>query len=286
MTNAIEVSNLTKQFAEFTLDHVSFQLPRGYIMGLIGMNGAGKTTTIKLLMNMLAKQSGEISILGNRLEAHELEIKQRVAVVFDDTFFVDSWQVKDVEPAISSFYTKWNSAIYHAYLDQFHLSLQKKIKELSRGMRMKLMLAVALSHEAELLILDEPTSGLDPVARDELMDVLMQYVEDERNSILFSTHILSDLEKIADYLTILWDGKVFYSGEKEALKERYCVVKGDLKELSDDLKQHAIGIKTYTTGFDALLEVSQMGYVREGMIVEEVELDDILIYINQAKEAG
>lgn len=282
---AIDVNNLSKRFEEFSLQEINFQLPKGYIMGLIGMNGSGKTTTIKLLLSMLDRDGGDISILGMDTKQHSLEIKQKVAVVFDDTFFVDSWLVKDVEPALSSFYKAWDHCAYQAYLNRFNLSPKKKIKALSRGMRMKLMLAVALSHGAELLILDEPTSGLDPVARDELMDVLMQYVEDEQHSILFSTHITSDLEKIADYLTVLQDGKVFFTGEKEAMKEAYCVVKGGREDLTDGLLEKAIGIKTFATGFEAMIETKDMMVVEPSMVCEDLQLDDILVYLNHQKEA-
>ena len=284
MEQAIRVEQLTKHFKEFTLDHVSFSLPKGYIMGLIGKNGSGKTTTIQLLLRMLAKDDGHISILGKQVEAQEQAIKQEIAVVFDDVFFVESWKVRDVESAIAPFYPLWDSTLYHQYVSQFQLSLDKSIQDLSRGMKMKLMLAVALSRKAKLLILDEPTSGLDPVARDELMDILLRYVEDAEHSVLFSTHITTDLDKIADYLTVLQNGKVFYSGEKDALKEQYCIVKGDPSEVSVYLKSHLIGYRSYSTGFEAMLKVSDMALLTSNMVCEELSLDDILIFLNQSQE--
>lgn len=279
--NSIEVENLGKKLNTFTLDDVSFTLPSGFIMGLVGQNGAGKTTTIRLLMDMIKRDKGEINILGKNLDHNLLDIKQDVAVVFDDTFFVGNWKISDVESAISSFYKNWDSSIYNEFLDSFKISKKKKVKELSRGMKMKLMLSVALSHKAKLLILDEPTSGLDPVARDELLDILLKYIGDEKNSILFSTHITTDLEKIADYITILNNGKVFFTGSKEELIEQYCIVKGALNDLTEDFKANVINIKKYSSGFSALLNVKNIRFLTANMITEKVSIDDILIYINK-----
>lgn len=277
--NILEIKNLTKKFDSFKLDNVSFQLPTGYIMGLVGKNGAGKTTTIKLILELLEKDQGVIQVFGQDIIQH-YDLKQDIAVVFDEVFFVEDWKISDVEAAISPFYTNWNSDIFHQYLTQFHLPIQQKVKELSRGMKMKLMLAVALSHQARLLILDEPTSGLDPVARDELLDILLHYIEDEQNSVLFSTHITSDLDKIADFLTILDNGKVFYTGYKDELFEKYCLVKGGRDDLNPDIEKYLIGIQKNSIGFTALLDVKNMKYMNTHIVVEEATIDDILIHIN------
>lgn len=277
--NILEIKNLTKKFDSFKLDNVSFQLPTGYIMGLVGKNGAGKTTTIKLILELLEKDQGVIQVFGQDIIQH-YDLKQDIAVVFDEVFFVEDWKISDVEAAISPFYTNWNSNVFHQYLTQFHLPIQQKVKELSRGMKMKLMLAVALSHQARLLILDEPTSGLDPVARDELLDILLHYIEDEQNSVLFSTHITSDLDKIADFLTILDNGKVFYTGYKDELFEKYCLVKGGRDDLNPDIEKYLIGIQKNSIGFTALLDVKNMKYMNTHMVVEEATIDDILIHIN------
>lgn len=277
--NILEIKNLTKKFDSFKLDNVSFQLPTGYIMGLVGKNGTGKTTTIKLILELLEKDQGVIQVFGQDIIQH-YDLKQDIAVVFDEVFFVEDWKISDVEAAISPFYTNWNSNVFHQYLTQFHLPIQQKVKELSRGMKMKLMLAVALSHQARLLILDEPTSGLDPVARDELLDILLHYIEDEQNSVLFSTHITSDLDKIADFLTILDNGKVFYTGYKDELFEKYCLVKGGRDDLNPDIEKYLIGIQKNSIGFTALLDVKNMKYMNTHIVVEEATIDDILIHIN------
>jgi ABC-2 type transport system ATP-binding protein len=221
MVNAIEIQGLRKEYRDFSLHDISFALPLGHIMGFVGQNGAGKTTTIRLILNMTARQGGSIQILGLDNILDEQKIKQDIAVVFDDTFFAESWKVSEVEKAIQGFYAKWNSALYHQYVKEFNLPIDKRVNELSRGMKMKLMLAVAMSHEAKLLILDEPTSGIDPVARDELLDILRAYVADGQKSIFFSTHITTDLQKIADYISIIHNGGLVYTGTEKGLSEAF-----------------------------------------------------------------
>jgi ABC-2 type transport system ATP-binding protein len=221
MTNAIEIKGLRKEYRDFSLNDISFTLPLGHIMGFVGQNGAGKTTTIRLILNMTARNDGSIHILGLDNILDEQKIKQDIAVVFDDTFFAESWKVSEVEKAIQGFYSKWNSALYHHHSNDFNLPEDKRVNELSRGMKMKLMLAVAMSHEAKLLILDEPTSGIDPVARDELLEILSAYVADGQKSIFFSTHITTDLEKIADYISIIDRGSLAYTGTKKGLFEQF-----------------------------------------------------------------
>jgi ABC-2 type transport system ATP-binding protein len=215
--DALDVKGLSKEYQDFSLTDVSFTLPLGHIMGFVGQNGAGKTTTIRLILNMTPRLAGSIKIFGLDTIEDEQKIKQDVAVVFDDTFFADSWKVSDVEKAIRGFYIKWDSTLYHNYVKEFNLPIDKRVRELSRGMKMKLMLAVAMSHEAKLLILDEPTSGIDPVARDELLDILRAYVADGQKSIFFSTHITTDLQKIADYISIIHNGSLVYTGTEKGL---------------------------------------------------------------------
>ncbi len=221
MSNVIEVKNLCKNYKDFSLNNLSFSFPMGSIMGLVGQNGAGKTTTIRLILNMAKRDSGEINIFGLDNLTNEQRIKQDIAAVFDELFFVDTWKVCEVERAISGFYNKWDSKLYGEYLAKFKLPVNKKVKDLSRGMKVKLMLAAALSYEAELLILDEPTSGLDPVARNELLEIFQAYVSNGQRSILFSTHITSDLEKVADYITLIDNGNIIYTGTKDDLWKQF-----------------------------------------------------------------
>ena len=278
--NALEIHSLKKTFTDFGLDDISFSLPTGFIMGLVGKNGAGKTTTIKLILNLLQKESGLIKVFGNDI-SNRYDFKQDIAVVFDDLLFVEDWKIDDVEKAISPFYDKWNTAKFQSNIERFHLNRNKKIRDFSKGMKLKLSLAVALSHQAKHLILDEPTSGLDPVARDELLDILLEYIENENNSILFSTHITSDLDKIADYLTIMNNGKIFYTGLKDELFEKYCIAKGGIEDLTPDLEKRLIGIQKGNTGFSALLDVQDIKYISNRIVTENATVDEILIHIDK-----
>lgn len=285
MNNAIEIQKLCKSYKDFSLNSISFSLPIGHIMGFVGQNGAGKTTTIRLILNMINRDGGEIRMFGLDNVQEEQNIKQDIAVVFDDIYFVDSWKVREVEGAIKGFYTKWSNKRFNEYLSSFHLPMEKKVKELSRGMKMKLMLAVALSHEAELLILDEPTSGLDPVARDELLGILGKYIADGRKSVLFSTHITSDLEKIADYITLIDHGTIFYSGTKHDLLESFRIVRGGSHDLTGSLKKKIIGLTINNAGFAGLLPTSEIKYLAPEIVSETPSIDEILVSISKEGEA-
>lgn len=280
MNNAIEVRNLRKEYQDFILKDISFSLPTGYIMGFVGQNGAGKTTTIRLMLNMADREGGEIKLLGMDNLRDEQRIKQDVAVVLDEIYFVNNWTVREVEQALKPFYVNWNSALFSQYAKQFRLPLDKKVKDLSRGMRLKLMLAVAMSHEARLLILDEPTSGLDPVARDELLQILSDYIDEEK-SILLSTHNTTDVERIADYITVIDNGNIFYSGTKDDLIDSYRVVKGGLNDLLDPFREKIIGLTKNNTGFSGLIPASEGKYLPEQIVTAPPSIDEILVAISK-----
>jgi len=281
MSNALEVQNLCKTYSDFTLDSVSFSLPAGYIMGFVGQNGAGKTTTIRCILNMAMRDDGVIKIYGLDNVRDELAIKQELAVVFDEIFFVEAWTVKEVEKAIRGFYSQWDSRLYGEYIKKFDLSPEKRVKELSRGMKLKLMLAVAMSHNAKLLILDEPTSGLDPVARDELLSILREYISDGEKSVFFSTHVTTDLERIADYITLIDHGRIFYTGTKDGLLEDFCIVKGSKSNLTDDMKRKIIGLSITSAGFTGMLPASELKGLPGGIVTESPTIDEILIHISK-----
>lgn len=281
MSNAIEIKNVTKRFKEFTLNDVSFELPKGYIMGFIGPNGAGKTTTIKLILNMLKRDSGTIKVLGLDNIDDESKVKEEVAVVFDQPYYIDEWNLNDVEKAVGMFYKKWDGKVFDSYLKRFGLSRSKKVKDLSRGMKMKLMIAVAFSHNAKVLILDEPTGGLDPVARDEFIDLLGEYIQDGERSVIFSTHITSDLEKIADYITFIRKGKIIYTGTKDELLEKYCIIKGGNDDIILSDKKNIIGLREHSTGFEGLIDVENLRGFSTHVITEKATLDDIVVYMNK-----
>ncbi len=283
MSNVLEINHLSKRYPGFRLNDVSFSFPSGFIMGFVGQNGAGKTTTIRLLLNMTSRDDGDIKIFGLDNLRDDREIKQNVGVVLDSTYFVESWTVAEVEQALKGFYVGWRSRLYRQHTDHFRLPLKKQVKELSRGMKMKLMLAVAMSHEARLLILDEPTSGLDPVARDELLEILSDYISDGEKSILFSTHITSDLEKIADYITVIDYGNIFYTGPKDDLMESFRIVKGGPEDLLDPLKAKIIGLTQKSTGFSGLLPAAETKYLSKEIITETPTIDEILVAISRGE---
>lgn len=283
MTNYLEVKNLSKSFDHFQLRNIAFSLPKGYIMGLIGPNGSGKTTTIKLILNMLERSSGEIKIMGLDNIADEQKAKAELGVVFDTNYFSDDWKVTEVEKSISVFYPNWNSERFAEMLRKFHIVPAKKVRELSKGMQMKLMLACAFSYDAKLLILDEPTSGLDPVSRDELLQILSEYIEDGEHSVLFSTHITGDLERAADYITYISYGELFFSGIKDEFVDMFRIIKGGRNELSADLQAKAIGVRTFPTGFEALVKTEDIGAF-PALDIEPAAIDEIVVFTSRKGE--
>ncbi|MBP5363091.1 MAG: ABC transporter ATP-binding protein [Ruminococcus sp.] len=284
MENILEINGLNKAYEGFALKDVSFSLPKGYIMGFVGQNGSGKTTTIRSILNMAKINSGKISIFGLDSVDNSVEIKERLGVVFDSLYLANHLNIKQVDKQLSPFYKDWSSEEFFRRIKAFGLPDNQKIGDFSKGMKMKLMVAVALSHKAELMILDEPTSGLDPVARDELLDILSEYIEDENRSVLFSTHITSDVERIADYITILHNGKVWFTGTKDELHEKYLVLRGAEEDISSALREKCIGFHAYRNGFDALISSDLLGEIPKELETEKASIDEILVYI--AKEDG
>ena len=279
----LEIRNLSKSFGGFALRNVSFALPKGYIMGLIGPNGSGKTTTIQLILNMLRRDSGTIKVLGRDSAAQERAIKASLGVVFDSSCFSDDWQAAQVEQAISPFYANWNKDTFAQLLRKFHIDPARRGRELSRGMQMKLMLACAFSYDAKLLILDEPTSGLDPVSRDELLSILAAYIEDGEHSVLFSTHITEDLERAADYITYLRYGELVFSGSKEEFVDGFRMAKGGREEMTPELRARAAGIRTFSTGFEALIR-AQDAAAFSHLEIEPASIDEIVVFTSKEGE--
>ena len=223
MTNAFMVSGLTKSYQDFVLDHVSFTVPGGSIVGLIGENGAGKSTTINAALGLVGKEDGMVSILGR--EELDGDVKEQIGVVFDGSNYPEILSPRKLNRVMKNIYRTWDERTYFGLLKQFSLPCDKPIKQFSKGMKMKLSISAAFSHHSRLLILDEATSGLDPVVRDDILDMLMDFVQDEEHSILVSSHITSDLEKIADYIVFIHEGKVVFEKPKDELTERYGIIK-------------------------------------------------------------
>jgi ABC-2 type transport system ATP-binding protein len=273
--NSIEIKNLTKRYKTFTLDNINLSIPKGYIMGFIGENGAGKTTTIKTMLNITKRDAGQVSIFGQDIDKDEISIKSKIGYVSGNMFYPKK-TLKEVTKYYKSFYDEWDEGLYLDYLNKFNLDSSKRIDELSKGMQLKYLITLALSHHAELLILDEPTSGLDPVARDNLLELFQTIIENEETTIFFSTHITSDLEKCADYVTFIKDGKIIESCSKDDLIDKYRLVNGTEKELVG-VKERLIAFKTNSFGFNGLIKTIDLKET-DSFKVGQPSLDDIMIY--------
>ncbi|MBO5453541.1 MAG: ABC transporter ATP-binding protein [Clostridia bacterium] len=284
--NAIEINGITKKYDGFTLDNVSFDVPKGSIMGFIGQNGAGKSTTIRSLLNIIPVDSGEIKIFGLDHLKNEKEIKERIAVVFDELPFHDVFNAKDMSRIFEGIYPKWNRNEYMRYLDRFQLPRKKKIGEFSKGMKMKLQIACALSHEAELLVMDEPTSGLDPVVRDEILRIFMEYLEDGERSILMSSHITSDLEKIADSITYIDRGKILLSGYKDEILENHGVIKCSKEQLAEIDPADIVSARVNAFGAEVMVsDREKASYKYSGLMLDPTSLEEIMLYyVNRDKK--
>ena len=253
MTNCIEIKGLNKAYADFALKDITLTLPGGAIMGLIGENGAGKTTTIKCILNLIRRDNGDITLFGHDNRKVDTLAKQDIGVVLDECFFHDSLRPKDLEVILAPVYERWDTDLFRHYLNKFSLPSKKFIKEFSRGMKMKLSLAAALAHHPKLLILDEATSGLDPVVRDEILDEFLGFICDEEHSILISSHITSDLEKVADYITYLHQGQVVLSDSKDEILEHYGRIGCSQADLQTMEPEDLLRIRRGSFGCEALV---------------------------------
>ena len=257
MENTIEIKNISKHYQNFSLNDINLTVPKGSIVGLIGENGAGKTTTIKMLLNLINRESGEINIFGLDNITHEKQIKTDIGVVMDDSFLSDFLNAKDINKIMKAFYTTWDENLYYDYLKEFNLSETKVIKDFSSGMKMKLKIITALAHRPKLLILDEPTSGLDPIARNEILDIFRDFVEDEEHSILLSSHITSDLEHITDYISFIHEGSIVMSEATDTLMEDYGIVKCTKEEFTTIDKNDYIKYRQNKYDYEVLIKDKQ-----------------------------
>lgn len=278
MTYVLEAKNLNKAFPSgFELKNVGFSVPSGCITGFIGRNGAGKTTTLKVILGLSQRKSGEVSLFGKSLPAHEVECKRDIGVVFGGFSYHESKKLKSVTAVFKRFYENWSDEKYRELIAKFALDENKRIKELSAGMKVKYALSLALSHDAKLLILDEPTSGLDPVSRDEIIDIFREFVEDGERSILFSTHITSDLDKCADYIVYIKDGEIAMQGDREQIIGGYRLVQGGRDDMSEGLRAALIGIKQTPFGFTGLIRESDL-YLADGLATAGADIESIMLY--------
>ncbi len=284
MDEALIINGLRKAYPGFLLNDVSFRLPRGYIMGLIGPNGAGKTTIIKLILNLIRREAGHITVLDRDNLKDEKWLKSRLGFVHETPAFYGYLSVRQTASLVSGFYPTWDDGRFRQLAKEFGLPLGKRISRLSRGTVMKLSLALALSHGAEFLLLDEPTSGLDPVFRRELLERLSALIQDGRTSILFSTHITSDLERLADYLTFLRKGEVVFSCSREEIQDQWLLVKGGNELLEEKYRPLFRAVKSTTVGIQALTsmaEEARRALSGTQVILERPTLDEIVFFLSK-----
>lgn len=282
MENILELQKLCKSFpkSNFILDKLSFSLPYGAILGFVGENGAGKTTTIGCILNTVRKDSGMVKLFGKEMRDIDTDIREKIGVVYDGDNFPGFWTAKQLSQVMEGIYTQWDNALFQKYLEDFHLPVKQKIKNYSRGMTMKLAIAVALSHHPQLLILDEATSGLDPIMRDEMLDVFLEFVQEESHSILLSSHITSDLEKVADYITFIHNGKLIMTASKNDLVYNYAVMRCKESQFLALDPGDIIAYRKRDFQIDVLVangKEAQRKY--KGAVVDHVSVDEIMLLL-------
>lgn len=276
MTNALEIRNLTKNYGDFSLDNLNLTLPSGCIMGLIGENGAGKSTTIKLILDMVKRDSGTITILGKDNREDLRLTKEDIGVVPDEIGISEILNAKQVGNIMRHTFKNWDDDAYKAYLNKLGVPFDKKFKALSRGMKMKLGIAIAMSHHPKLLILDEATSGLDPVVRDEVVGMFYDFTRDENHSVLISSHIVSDLEKLCDYIAFLHHGRLLLCEEKDVLREKYRIIRGTSEDIAKVSERSVIGKKVTPYGVEAIVHKDA---VPAGMDAGKVDIEQLFVFM-------
>lgn len=278
--NRVEIKNLNKKYSDFSLKNVTFSIPNGYVTGFIGKNGMGKTTTIKSIISL---NHYDGSVIFSNTNLHENFDNQKIGIIMDDSFLAKDWDITLVNKAMEVGYDNWNEELFYSYLIRFSINKKMKVKELSRGMKIKLMLAIALSHRAELLVLDEPTSGLDPSMREEFCEIISEYMEDENHTVLFSTHITQDLESIADYIVFIDEGKIILSLEKDEFLEYFKILKCDLEHQNTINESAVLGKKINQHSVEFLVRADDMKAVSNKFIEDKVSIDRIMVLYGRKK---
>lgn len=281
MENVVELKNVTKKFKGFSVENIDLQVKQGFVTGFIGANGAGKSTTIKMMMNLLKPDAGEVKLFGLDYKTHEKAIKERIGFVYDGNVFFEGLNLKDIKRIVAPAYKHWDDKIFLKYIEQFELPLNKAIKTFSKGMQMKASLAIALSHHAELIIMDEPTAGLDPIFRRELLVLLQELMLDGNRTIFFSTHITTDLDRIADYIALIQRGQLVFNKSIHEVAESYALVKGGTDLLDRDTEKDFVHIHRASTGFEALTDniKTVKNTFGDKVVIERASLEDIMYYL-------
>lgn len=286
MEPILQVENLTKQYPDFKLDHVSFTIPKGTIMGLIGENGAGKSTTINAILDLIRKDEGVVTFWGKELSSNPRQIKEDIGVVFDGINFYETLTPAKVGKISAAAYKQWDEAVYNGYLKKFQLASDKEIKTFSKGMKMKLCIAAALSHKPKLLILDEATGGLDPVMRDDVLEVFLDFVQDENHSILMSSHITTDLEKVADYITFIHGGRVLFCKSKDELRYNYGIIRCGAALFNVIDKSEILAYRKCDYQWDVLVADKEKAHRKyKSAVVDDASIDDILLLYVKGEQA-
>lgn len=280
MENVIELNNVQKKFKEFEVKDFSLQVKKGFVTGFVGPNGAGKSTIIKLIMNLMKPDAGEVCVFGENYRDAEKGIKERIGIVFDDNVFFEQLTLKEMKGIIAPSYENWDEGQFQDYIERFELPMKTKTKNFSKGMKMKASLAFALSHRAELIIMDEPTAGLDPVFRRELLEILYDLMQDGEKTIFFSSHITTDLDRIADYITFINDGEHIFTKEAYEVEKSYAMVKGPLDFLEPAIEGQFVSLRKASTGFEGLTDNVQVisEFATERVVIEKATLEDIIYY--------
>lgn len=277
--NALEIRNLWKHYEDFQLDHINLTVPAGAIVGLIGENGAGKSTTIKAVMNLIHKDSGDITIYGQHLEDDPQKLKEEISVVFDDIHFNKNFTANEIAAICRSIYKNWDDSRWNELMERFGLPITKKVKDFSKGMRVKLNLAIALSHHARLLLLDEPTSGLDPVMRDDILDMFLEFMQDESHAILISSHITSDLEKIADYIAFIHQGRMVFCEDKDALLYHYGVIRCGREDFAKIAEEDRVAVRRQDYQISVLVRDRQAAAGKyPDLVMDQPDIDEIMLF--------
>ncbi|MBQ9535348.1 MAG: ABC transporter ATP-binding protein [Clostridia bacterium] len=278
MDNILEVSGLAKRYPSFAVDNLSFSLPEGCVTGFIGANGAGKTTTIRAILGLARKDAGKIKVFGLDADRHGRAIRDRIGIVMDGSYFYDELSMKEMKSIIAPAYSQWSDSDYRAYMDRFGLDPKQKISTLSSGMKMKFALVLALSHRAELLIMDEPTSGLDPLVRSQFLEIIMDYMKNGGRGVFFSSHIISDLDKVADMLILIDSGKIVFQRSRDELLDAFRTVKGNAAQLNEDTRSLIRSLKVSPFGFTGLTDrAEELKKKMPEALLERASLEDIML---------
>lgn len=278
-TNVIELNNVVKDYGDFKLDNISFTVPRGSVCGFIGQNGAGKTTTIRIMLDVIRADSGKIKLFGEDVKGNAPRLREDIGVVYDEMGFHEFMTGKDINIMMKHIYKNWDEKVFFDYLKRFALPSKKKCGDFSRGMRMKLQIAVALSHNAKLLVMDEPTAGLDPIVRNEILDIFREFVLEEDHSIFISSHITGDLEKIADEVVFIDGGKIVLQGNKDEILERHGILKCRKDEIGSISKALIVGVQEGAFGVDVLInDMKAAAKLYPELVIDRTNLEEIMLF--------